>query len=108
VTEEETKNRVIVVITTTLCAFLLLSLLGTFILEWAGKETGTIWGRIFDLINVLTGALVGYVAGQQVERGRGAVVVGGPGGSRDAAGPDGAARGLAGPVADETAEGEPW
>jgi hypothetical protein len=67
-TDADAKNRVIVTITITLCVFMLLSLLGTFALEWAGKETGTIWGRIFDLINVLAGALVGYVAGSQVQK----------------------------------------
>jgi hypothetical protein len=67
---EDTKNRVIIIITITLCTFLMVSLIGTFALEWAGKDTGTIWGRVFDLINVLTGALVGYVAGQQVEKSR--------------------------------------
>jgi hypothetical protein len=69
-TEQETKNRVVVMVTGTLCVFLLLSLAGTFALEWAGKESGTIWGRIFDLVNVLTGALVGYLAGTQVEKAR--------------------------------------
>jgi hypothetical protein len=69
-TEQDTKNRVVVMVTATLCIFLLLSLVGTFALEWAGKESGTIWGRIFDLVNVLTGALVGYLAGTQVEKAR--------------------------------------
>jgi hypothetical protein len=69
-TEQEAKNRVVVMVTATLCVFLLLSLVGTFALEWAGKESGTIWGRIFDLVNVLTGALVGYLAGTQVEKAR--------------------------------------
>jgi hypothetical protein len=70
VTDEETKNKVIVTITITICTFLLLSLVGTFALEWAGKEAGTVWSRIFDLIGVLAGALVGYIAGQQVEKSR--------------------------------------
>jgi hypothetical protein len=69
-TEQEAKNRVVVMVTGTLCIFLLLSLVGTFALEWTGKESGTIWGRIFDLVNVLTGALVGYLAGTQVEKAR--------------------------------------
>ena len=61
------RDRITWTITVTLCSFLLLSLVGTFALEWVGKETGTIWGRIFDLINVLAGAVVGFIAGQQVK-----------------------------------------
>lgn len=59
-----TRDRITLIITVTLCAFLILSLFGTFALEWVGRDSGTIWGRIFDLVNVLAGAVVGFIAGQ--------------------------------------------
>jgi uncharacterized membrane protein YfcA len=67
---EETKNRVIVMVTITLCVFLLISLVGAYLLAWNGKETGDVWPKVFDLVSVLTGALVGYIAGSQFERSR--------------------------------------
>lgn len=61
-----TKDRVTMIITVTMCSFLLLSLVGTFVLEYVGRETGAIWGKVFDLITVLAGAIVGYIAGERV------------------------------------------
>jgi pilus assembly protein TadC len=68
--DQETKNRVILIITLTLCAFLMISLIGVYTLAWANKPSEDIWPKIFDLISVLSGALVGYIAGTQVEKTR--------------------------------------
>lgn len=61
------RDKVTWAITLTVCAFMLLSLVGTFVLEFTGRETGGIWGRIFDLVNVLAGVVAGYIAGQQIQ-----------------------------------------
>jgi hypothetical protein len=32
------------------------------------KDTGEVWGRSFDLVGVLAGGLVGFIAGQAAEQ----------------------------------------
>jgi hypothetical protein len=66
----QTKNRVILIITITLCAFLIISLIGAYALAWTDRDPGEVWTKVFDLVSVLAGALVGYIAGQQVEKSR--------------------------------------
>lgn len=73
-TEQETKNRVIVMVTATLCVFLLVSLFGAYALAWTDRDPGEVWTKVFDLVSVLAGALVGYIAGQQVQKARDADV----------------------------------
>ena len=65
--EQSMRDRITWLIAVTICAFMLLSLIGSFALEFTGRESGTIWGRIFDLVNVLAGVVAGYIAGQQIQ-----------------------------------------
>lgn len=50
--------------------FLILSLIGVFVLAITDRETGAVWDRVFELVGVLSGGLVGYIAGSSVARGR--------------------------------------
>jgi hypothetical protein len=69
-TPMDVRDKVVVFIAGVLGFFLLFSVGAVFFLEVTGRETGNIWGRVFDLVNVLAGGLMGYVAGQSVERSR--------------------------------------
>jgi hypothetical protein len=91
--DDPARDRVILIITVTLCAFLIISLVGVYALAWTDKDTGDVWPKVFDLVSVLAGALVGYIAGQQVEQRRGR--------SADRGGDAGGG----GPVAEEGDEG---
>jgi len=66
----DVRDKIVVFIAGVLGFFLLFSVGAVFFLELSGKPTGGIWGRVFDLVNVLAGGLMGYVAGQSVERSR--------------------------------------
>lgn len=66
----DARDKVIVIITAVVGLFILITLIGTFVLEATGNETGTVWGRAFDLVGVLAGGLVGYVAGENVQKAR--------------------------------------
>ena len=68
--DSEAKNRVVMIITVTLCTFLLISLVGAYALAWTDRDPGEVWTKVFDLVSVLAGALVGYIAGTQVEKTR--------------------------------------
>lgn len=66
----DTRDKVIIIITAVVGAFVLITLVGTFVLEATGNDTGAVWGRAFDLVGVLAGGLVGYVAGENVQKAR--------------------------------------
>ena len=62
------RDRVTLIITTTVCIFMLLSLVGAYALAWTDRDPGEIWSKVFDLVMVLAGAVVGYVAGERAAR----------------------------------------
>lgn len=64
------RERVSILAMSTVSLFVLASLVFTFILAVRGIEIGAVWSKMFDLIGVLVGGIVGYLAGQQVERSR--------------------------------------
>lgn len=62
------RDKITMIITVTVCIFILFSLVGAYALAWTGKDTGVVWPRMFDLVQVLSGGVVGYVAGQHSVR----------------------------------------
>lgn len=62
------RDRITMIITITVCAFMLISLLGAYALAWTDRDPGEIWNRVFDLVGVMAGAVVGYIAGERSVR----------------------------------------
>jgi hypothetical protein len=66
----DARDKVVVWLALIIGIFLLCSVTGVFVLEYQGKETGEVWSRVFDLVGVLAGGLLGYVTGTTLERSR--------------------------------------
>lgn len=67
--EMDARDKVVVIIAAIIGLFAILSLIGVFVLALLDKPgTDEVWGRVFDLIAVLAGGLVGFIAGQSVEK----------------------------------------
>lgn len=68
--EMDAHDKVVVWIAGIIGVFLILSLVGVLLLAFTDRETGAVWDRVFELVGVLSGGLVGYIAGSSVARGR--------------------------------------
>lgn len=66
--EMDVRDKVVVWIAGIIGLFLILSLVGVFALAITDRETGAIWDRVFELVGVLSGGLVGFIAGAQTEK----------------------------------------
>lgn len=64
----DTFDKAVMVVAIVVGVYVLGTLAGTFVLEVMGIETGEVWGRSFDLVGVLAGGLVGFIAGQAAEQ----------------------------------------
>ena len=62
------KDRVTILIAGTISAFVLIGLVGAFILALRGQDPGQVFPKIFDLMAVLVGAIGGFITGTQIER----------------------------------------
>lgn len=71
--QKDTYDRVILTVVAIVGMFILISMIGQFLLVWTGRfppdQTG-VFKPIFDLVIVLVGAVGGYIAGERIERGR--------------------------------------
>ena len=63
----DTFDKAVMVVAIVIGVYVIGTLAGTFVLEVMGQETGEVWGRSFDLVGVLAGGLVGFIAGQASE-----------------------------------------
>jgi hypothetical protein len=66
--ESDTFDKAVIIVAIVIGVYVVGTLAGTFVLEVLGKETGEVWGRSFDLVGVLAGGLVGFIAGQAAEQ----------------------------------------
>ena len=66
-TDSDTFDKAVIIVAVVIGVYVVGTLAGTFVLEVMGKETGEVWGRSFDLVGVLAGGLVGFIAGQAAE-----------------------------------------
>jgi hypothetical protein len=67
------RDKVTVIIAVTISAFVLLALLGAFVLAIRGQDPGEIFPKVFDLVAVMVGAVAGFITGSTLERKREAV-----------------------------------
>ena len=65
--DADTFDKAVTLVAIVIGVYVVGTLVGTFVLEVMGKETGEVWGRSFDLVGVLAGGLVGFIAGQAAE-----------------------------------------
>lgn len=63
------RDKVVVWLAGIVGVFVLLSVTAVFVLELLRLDTGDVWQRVFDLVGVLAGGLVGFIAGQAYGRG---------------------------------------
>jgi hypothetical protein len=66
--DSDTFDKAVIIVAVVIGIYVVGTLAGTFVLEVMGKETGEVWGRSFDLVGVLAGGLVGFIAGQAAEQ----------------------------------------
>ena len=66
------RDRVVLIVTAIIGTFVIVSLLGQFILTYTGRIAGDegIWRPLFDLVAILVGAVAGFIGGVEIERTR--------------------------------------
>jgi hypothetical protein len=64
------RDRITLIIAVTISAFVLIALIGAFILAVLGLDPGDVFPKVFDLIAVLVGAIGGFITGSQIEKGK--------------------------------------
>jgi integral membrane sensor domain MASE1 len=62
------KDNIALILAVVIGAFLLLSLVGVFVLAWNDKAGENLWSALFALATALLGGVTGYLAGAATVR----------------------------------------